>query len=83
MSKSKTKQNWLRMHPVHFHIGMYVALAALLITMMKSSEGMIAAIYRGEAHGGGMHSDTHMREAETHIGHAQLNFARHPSVSGT
>lgn len=81
MSKKK-KQNWLRMHPVHFHIGMYVAIAAVLITAMKSSEGIIAVVYGQSAHTGNILSETYMREAETHIGHAQLNFSRRPSVSG-
>ena len=84
MSKTKKKQSWLRMHPVHFHVGMYVAIAALLITAMKSSEGMIAAVYNNPAHASGEAlSHTHLREAETHIGHAQLSFARPARVSGT
>ncbi|PID30455.1 hypothetical protein CR973_02640 [Candidatus Saccharibacteria bacterium] len=81
--KSKTQKR-LRMHPVHFHVGMYVAIAALLITAMKSSEGMIATIYHDPAHGSGEALEhTHLREAETHIGHAQLGFARPARVSGS
>ncbi|QQS18004.1 hypothetical protein IPL68_05125 [Candidatus Saccharibacteria bacterium] len=65
-------------------MGLYVAIAALLITAMKTSEGMIAAVYNQNSHGGGeMLHNTHMREAETHIGHAQLSFARLTRVSGT
>ncbi|QQS19363.1 hypothetical protein IPL85_03680 [Candidatus Saccharibacteria bacterium] len=84
MSKTKKKQNWLQMHPVHLHVGMYVGIAALLITAMKTSEGMIAAVYYSPGHGNGEgFSHTHLREAETHIGHAQLSFARPARVSGT
>jgi hypothetical protein len=83
MSKTKKKQSWLRMHPVHFHVGMYVAIAALLITAMKSSEGIVAAVYREHGQGGNILSETHLREAETHTAHAQLSLARPARVSGT
>ncbi|MFZ2513403.1 MAG: hypothetical protein WAW63_03025 [Candidatus Saccharimonadales bacterium] len=84
MTKQTKNQHWLAIYPVHFHVGMYVGIAALLITMMKSSEGMIAVVYSQNAHGSGeMLHNTHMREAETHIGHAQLSFARPTRVSGT
>jgi hypothetical protein len=84
MSKNKKKHSKLRIHPIHFHVGMYVAIAALLITAMRTSEGMIAAVYNRNTYSGGeMLHNTHMREAETHIGHAQLSFARPARVSGT
>jgi hypothetical protein len=70
------------MHPVNFHIGIYVAVAVLLITAMKSSEGIIAAVYYGGNQTGDLLSSTHMREAETHVGHAQMNKYHHPRVSG-
>lgn len=82
--KNKKQQSWLRMHPAHFHVGMYVAIAALLITAMKSSQGMIATVYSNPAHASGESlSHTHMREAETHIGHAQLSLTRSARVSGS
>lgn len=70
------------MHPIHFHIGMYVAIAALLITATKSSEGIIAAVYNGGHQTGDVLSTTQLREAETHVGHAQMYKFRHPNVSG-
>ncbi len=73
----------LRMHPIHFHIGMYVATAALLITAMKSSEGMLAVLYPTTyANQNNFLHDTQLREAETHIGHARLGNGRYPSISG-
>lgn len=72
------------MHPIHFHLGVYVAVAALLITAMKTSEGMIATLYGGPSHhASDLISSSHLREAETHIGHAQLSFARPARVSGS
>ncbi|MGB4800849.1 MAG: hypothetical protein WBP03_05035 [Candidatus Saccharimonadales bacterium] len=84
MSKNKHKHSILHVHPLHFHLGVYVSLAALLETAMKSSEGMIAVVY-GAAHTymNAPISTAHMREAETHTGSAQLSFARLVKVSGT
>ncbi len=84
MATSHQKHNrWLRMHPIHFHIGMYVALAALLITAMKSSEGIIAAVYTGAGNdGNGLLSETYMREAENHISHAQMVQHRRVNIGG-
>ena len=70
------------MHPLHFHIGMYVAIAALLITTMKSSEGMIASIYSRTENTANLLSETFLREAENHIGHAQMVQHRRTNVSG-
>lgn len=72
----------LRMHPIHFHVGMYVAIAALLITTMKSSEGIIAGLTANAQHSGGVLHDTFMREAETHVGHAQMVQHRRVDISG-
>lgn len=80
---SKTKKKRLSVHPVHFHVGLYVAIAALLVTAMKSSEGMIATVYAHAHQNTDLLSNTHMREAETHSGHAQLSFARLAKVSGS
>ncbi len=84
MSKNTKKKLKNRLHSLHFHVGLYVAIAALLITAMKTSQGMIAVVYNRNTHGSGeMLHNTHLREAETHIGHAQLSFARPARVSGT
>lgn len=83
MSKNTKKKLKNRLHSLHFHVGLYVAIAALLITAMKTSQGMIAVVYSQNTHGSGeMLHNNHMREAETHIGHAQLSFARPARVSG-
>lgn len=71
------------MHPVHFHVGMYVAVAALLVTAMKSSETAIAAAYPESSNGGNLLSDTYMREAETHIQHQNLTNLRVVSTTGS
>lgn len=70
------------MHPVHFHVGMYVAIAALLITAMKSSEGVVAAVYPGGFQPGHIIENTDMREAEVHTGHPSLNSLRVVSNTG-
>lgn len=81
--KIQHKHKRLSVHPIHFHVGLYVAIAALLVTAMKSSEGMIATVYARQYHGADLMDHTHMREAETHTGHAQLGFARLVKVSGS
>ncbi len=84
MSKYKKARTRSSLHPVHFHIGLYIAIAALLVTAMKSSQGMVAALYASQAHMAETNlSHTHMREAETHIGHAQLSLTRSARVSGS
>ncbi len=83
MAQTHSHTRWLRMHPLHFHIGMYVALAALLLTAMKSSEGIVAAVYAGAGNdANGLLSETYMREAENHIGHAQMVQHRRVNIGG-
>ncbi len=82
MTNKQNSHRRLRMHPIHFHVGMYVAIAALLVTAMKTSEGVVASVYQGSSHSPDILSSTHLREAETHVGHARLAFTRHPSISG-
>lgn len=82
MSKHTNKHRKLRMHPIHFHVGMYVAIAALLITTMKSSEGIIAGLTANAEHSGSVLHNTFMREAETHVGHAQIVQHRRVYISG-
>lgn len=80
MSNKRKKHYKRQFTQIHLHVGIYVAIAALVITAMKSSQGMIAAIYG--YHGNDALSHTFLREAETHTGHAQLYYARLPRVSG-
>ena len=82
MAKTKSHTHWLRMHPIHFHIGMYVALAALLITAMKTSEGIISSVYANAGTSANVLSETFMREAENHVGHAQMVQHRRANIGG-
>ena len=82
MAKTHTHNRWLRMHPVHFHLGMYVATAALLITAMKSSEGIIASMYTDGRSVANALNDTYLREAENHVGHAQMVQHRRVYIAG-
>jgi hypothetical protein len=80
MSKQNKKR--LNIHPIHFHFGLYLALAALLVTTAKSSSELIKGIYAvPAAHYNAMHTE-HMREAETLHGHANIVMARRTPVAG-
>ncbi len=82
MAQTHSHDRWLQMHPLHFHIGMYVALAALLITAMKTSEGIISSVYSSAGTSANVLSDTFMREAENHVGHAQMVQHRRANIGG-
>ncbi len=69
------------MHPVHFHLGLYLALAAILVTAAKSSGEMIRSLYALPVHDTVV-SDTHLREAETLHGQANFAVARRAYVAG-
>lgn len=78
--KQSSRQRRLHVRHFHFHVGVYMSIAALLVTALKTSHEMVQALY-----GAPMHTDitnTHMREAETHNAHISLNCARRPTVSG-
>jgi hypothetical protein len=77
----KQKTNYLNVHPVHFHFGVYLALAALLVTTAKSSSELIRGIYAMPSHYNAMQSE-HLREAETLHGHANIVIARRVPVAG-
>lgn len=72
----------LNVHPIHFHIGVLVAVAAMTVTAMKASEGVISTIYHGNT-SAAAHALSHTHMAETHVGHAQLRLNRTPDISGT
>ena len=63
---------------------MFVAIAALLITTMKTSEGIIATVYAGANSGNSLNilGETYMREAEDHVGHAQMVQHRRANIGG-
>lgn len=72
----------LNVHPLHFHLGVTLALATLVITAMKASEGVISTVYHGGASSSAAHAISHTHMAETHVGHAQLRLNRTPDISG-
>lgn len=79
MAKHTNKK--LSMHPVHFHFGLYLALAAILVTAAKSSSELIRSVYAVPVHDTVV-SDTHLREAETLHGQANMGTARRAYVAG-
>lgn len=71
----------LNIHPAHFHLGMYVALAMIALTAGKGSGDLLQTVYG--------HADQHdaletveMREAETHQQHPSFNSLRIVGNSG-
>lgn len=77
MAKHK-KKSFIINH--HLHVGVYISIAAMLVTVLKTSHEMMQVLY-----GAPMQTDitnTHMREAETHNSHMSLAIARRPTVSG-
>jgi len=70
------------LHPIHWHGSMFVAIAAILLTSVKTSGEMIRALQALPIHADIM-SSVHMRDAET--GHAPIILslgARNASSSG-
>lgn len=79
MAKQNNKK--LRMHPLHFHLGLYLTLAALLVTAAKTSGELIKSMYAIPVYYD-VASSTHMKEAETLHGQANLVIARRAFVAG-
>jgi len=77
---SKKKKSYLKMHPLHFHIGMYVAIAAMLVTAGKSSAHVIEAGYNDHSADQASHSE--MREAETRHDAAMLSSTKLATQGG-
>lgn len=68
---------------LHLHLGMYVAVAAILVTALHTSKEMIQALYNApHAFADGGHTMRESREAETHIAHAQISFTRRNYIGG-
>lgn len=77
-----TKTLHRHMHPIHWHGSMFVAIAAIVLTSLKSSGEMLKALEAVPVHANVMVSSLHMREAET--GHAPIlvGAVRHATLSG-
>lgn len=67
---------------LHLHLGMWFAVAILLVTALHTSKDMIQALYRVPAAADGDHMMRESREAETHIAHAQISFVRKSYIGG-
>ena len=81
MSKAKTLHRHL--HPVHWHGSMIVAIAALLITALKTSDELLKALPAPVAHTDSLGS-VELRNAETvHSSFAIGGLVRHATVGGS
>ena len=69
-------------HPIHWHASMFVAIAAILLTSVKSSGEMMRAL----SHAAPAHTivldSMHMREAETRHAPIMISLARNIVYSG-
>lgn len=78
------KQKKKHVHHFKLHLGMYISIAAILVTAVHTSESMVQAMYGMTPHMAEIGSE-HMREIkefETHIGHAQISMGRRNYVGG-
>lgn len=73
-----------RISHLHLHLGIYFAIAAVIITALHTSADMIYAIYGVQSSFGdaGEHTMREGREYETHTSHAQINVARRSYIGG-
>lgn len=78
----KTKTLHRNLHPVHWHGSMYVAIAAILLTSLKSSGEMLRALQAVPVHTAVM-SDIFMRDVENiHLPVILTAGVRHATQSG-
>ena len=72
-----------RISHIHLHIGMWVAIAAIIVTALHTSAEMVYALYGVQPHGvAGNSTFREAREHETHVGHAQISMARRNYIGG-
>lgn len=81
MKKQTHKKRRLNVHPIHFHLGVYVALATVLITCAKSSSEIIKTAYAMPVYYDGVNA-LHLRDAKTLHGHTNLSMMRRADVMG-
>lgn len=69
---------------LHLHFGMYIAIAAIIVTALHTSADMVYALYGTQAPYAdvGNHTLREAREFETHIGHAQITMTRRSYIGG-
>ncbi len=73
-----------RISHLHLHLGIHIAIAAIIITALHTSADMVYALYGvnpGYAEAG-EHTLREARQYETHVGHAQISIARRSYVGG-
>lgn len=73
-----------RISHLHLHLGIWIAIAAIIVTALHTSADMIYAMYGVQtsfAEAGG-HTLREAREYETHVGHAQIATARRNYIGG-
>jgi len=79
MKKTKTLHRHL--HPIHWHGSMILAIAAIMLTSMKSSSAMLRALQAVPTRAAVMDSVS-MRDPETEHPPLILNFERRYSMGG-
>lgn len=69
---------------LHLHLGMYIAVAAIIVTALHTSAEMVYALYGTQPifADTGSHTLREAREFETHTGHAQISMARRNYIGG-
>ncbi len=78
----KTKTLHRHLHPIHWHAGMFLAIAAILLTSFKCSDEMLRALRAVPVHAAVL-DNVYMREAETGHSPIILNIGtRHTTAAG-
>jgi hypothetical protein len=80
MKNLKNKNNHRALHPVHWHVSMFVAIAAILLTTLKDSGEMIRALQMAPVNANFM-TAVYQRNAENlHLPVILANGVRHATV---
>jgi len=69
-------------HPIHWHASMFVAIAAILLTSIKSSAEMMRALHGSAPVHTAVMESVEMREAETRHAPIMISLARSAGYSG-
>lgn len=79
----KTKKLHRNLHPVHWHGSMYLAIAAILVSMTKTSHDMLKYIEQAPVQQVNAYNDIYLREAENiHMPVLLASGIRHATLSG-
>jgi hypothetical protein len=80
MKKTKTLHRHL--HPVHWHANMYLALAVVFLTAVKTGGELVHQLQATQDHHADAYSSVHMHNAETRHAPVLVGFARNVTFSG-